>query len=433
MLSVSKARQWLVTWMLPALIVSAALAGPDLPAPPAPTGYQPAGFFERETLTDNWFGLADEMAELGITIDAGVTQIYQIATRGPVTHRRSGRYAGSYDIEGDWDLETAFGLSGSRIYIHVEGGWSDGLNASSVGAIQEVNGDAFGYDPIVVTELFWKQRFFDGRVRFRVGKLDLGGGFQQRFAETGFDTNRYANDETSHFLNAALVNNPTIPFPDYPLAMTVMVEPIKNLCLHAAVADAEAHRNTSGFKSAFSGKPNYFFIYEAHLMAQLPTPNGKMPGGYRVGFWHDTSDKDRHDGSRESSNDFGVYTSVNQMLFKETPDDPDCEQGLGVFGRLGLADGDVNEIHTAWSAGAQYQGLIPTRPDDVLAFGVAQSFLDTRAGFSKDNETAFEIYYKIMATPWLEISPSIQHIVNPGGAAGAPDATVFGIRIQITP
>ncbi len=425
------AKRWLVTWMLPALIASVAFAQADQAGPPPP--YQPAGFFERETLTDDWFGLADEMADLGLRVNADVTQVYQIASRGPVTHRRAGRYAGRYDIHGRWDLETAFGLTGSGVFIHVQGGWSDGLNASSVGAIQKVNEVAFGHEPVVVTELFWKQCFFDERLRFHIGKIDLTGNFRQRFSDVGFDTNRYANDETTQFLNAALVNNPAIPFPSHPLAVTVMAEPVKDVFLLAAVSDAEAQRDTSGFTSAFSGQPHYFFTYEAQLAVALSTPNGKMPGGYRVGFWHETTDKPRHDGSGESNHDVGFYTSINQMVFKEIRDAPDDKQGAGVFGRLGFADGDVNDIHTAWSAGGQYRGLIPSRDDDVLGFGVAQSLLARGAGFSKDSETVFELYYKIVITPWLEVSPSIQHVINPGAAANTPDATVFGIRVQLTP
>ncbi|MCK4276265.1 MAG: carbohydrate porin [Phycisphaerae bacterium] len=93
----------------------------------------------------------------------------------------------------------------------------------------------------------------------------------------------------------------------------------------------------------------------------------------------------------------------------------------GLFARYGWADSDVSEIKCFWSAGAQYQGLIPTRDDDMLGFGVAQGRLVEDAGFTKGHETAMELYYNAAITPWLSISPSVQYIFNPGG--NTPSAT----------
>jgi hypothetical protein len=67
----------------------------------------------------------------------------------------------------------------------------------------------------------------DGAVLIRVGKLDLTGGFECRGCPVSFDGNSFANDQTTQFLNGALVNNPTIPFPDRGLGAVVHVAPVE--------------------------------------------------------------------------------------------------------------------------------------------------------------------------------------------------------------
>jgi carbohydrate-selective porin OprB len=51
------------------------------------------------------------------------------------------------------------------------------------------------------------------------------------------------------------------------------------------------------------------------------------------------------------------------------------------------------------------------------------------AGYTEDSETAFELYYSAAVTPWLNISPSIQYISNPGGSKAVSDAIILGLRV----
>jgi hypothetical protein len=61
---------------------------------------RPDNIWERETLTGGFFGLNDKLADDGIEITLGVTNIYQHNLRGGIsTHRRAGRFSGSYDLE----------------------------------------------------------------------------------------------------------------------------------------------------------------------------------------------------------------------------------------------------------------------------------------------------------------------------------------------
>jgi len=125
------------------------------------------------------------------------------------------------------------------------------------------------------------------------------------------------------------------------------------------------------------------------------------------------------------------------MIHKENSD-PEDTQGLGVFGRFGYANSDLNEIGNFWSLGFQYQGLIDTRDDDVLGLGFAQGVFsdfagaNDDAGYTDDHESVVELYYSAALTGWLNVSPSIQYVSNPGGNRTVSDAVVLGLRLQMT-
>ena len=392
----------------------------------------PASLWEQETLSNNFFGLGDGLSDSGISVSLSLTQIYQINLRGGMsTHRHAGRYTGSYDLEFEFDLERILDLPGGIIYMSAEGSWSDGLDDSSIGSVFGVNADAAGERGIDVTQLYYEQALFGEVLRVRVGKLDMTGGFECRACPVAFDGNSYANDETAQFLNNALVNNPTIPFPDYGLGLIVYLHPAEWWYVSAGAGDIQADPRQTGFNTAFNGENYFLYVFEAGITPQLRSSKGSLQGAYRVGLWYDPQPKDRNDGAGTETDDVGFYISLDQAVLKENNDEEDS-QGLACFARFGWADDDLNEIKNFWSAGAQYQGLIPSRDDDVVAVGVAQGKLVSAAGFTESHETAVEMYYNLQITPWLSVSPSVQYIFNPGGDSAVKDATVVGFRVQMS-
>ncbi|MDY6913434.1 MAG: carbohydrate porin [Planctomycetota bacterium] len=400
--------------------------------PPSCEGGKWPALAERETLTDNWFSLGERLADSGIAVRLSLTQVYQINLSGGLaTHRRAGRHTGSYDLEVDLDLEKLLNIPGGSIYVNAEGSWSDGLDESSVGSVFGVNGDASGCRAIDLAELWYEQAMLAGRLRVRIGKLDLTGGFEHRGCPVAFDCNAFANDESSQFLNGALVNNPTIPFPDKGLGVMVYYNPLAGWYVSAGCADAQADVRETGFNTAFHDGDYFFGIFETGIVGRLPSSNGVLVGAYRAGLWYDPQPKEHFDSGRIKRDDVGFYLSFDQMAWKENADAEDT-QGLGLFARYGLAHKEVNEVSCFWSIGAQYQGLISTRDDDVLGFGIARGRLSGDAGFTADCETVLELYYNIAVSPWLSLAPSLQYVCNPGAEPDADDAVVMGFRCMMS-
>jgi len=389
-----------------------------------------------DTLTGAFRGLNDQLADDGIEIGFGITNIYQVNAKGGLsTHNKRGRYSGSYNLELTGDAQKLFGIEGGSLYIHGQGWWSKsrGIDGASIGSAFGVNGDAGSRDTLVITEFWWEQAMSDDTLRLRLGKLDMTGGFEHRGCPVSFDCSSYANDESSQFLNSALINNPTIPFPDYGLGAILYWSPIDWWYASVGVADAQADARETGFRTAFGGEDYFFYVFETGISSTLDSANGPLQGAYRIGFWSDPQPKANSDAAKNYRDDVGFYISCDQMLAKENSD-PEDSQGLGVFSRYGYAPGKTNDITNFFSFGFQYQGLIDGRDDDVLGVGFAHGIFSDSADttYTDDYENVIELYYNAQVAGGLNISPSVQYITNPGGDKAVSDAVVLGMRAQMT-
>ncbi len=379
--------------------------------------------------------LRQRLAEMGIEATVAGTSIYQQNVRGGLsTHRRAGRFSGSYDLELAADLQRILGIEGGSLFVHAEGLWSKsgGIDGPAVGSAFGVNGDAGARRSMDVTELWYEQTMQDGRFILRLGKMDLTGGFECRGCPVAFDTSMFANDETSQFLNAALVNNPTIPFPDYALGLAGFYRLQPNWYVAAGVVDAQNDAREAGFRTAFGGEDYFFYVLETGLTPELHSPEGPLQGAYRFGLWSDPQPKANSDRSGAERDDLGFYLSCDQVLARENAD-PQDTQGLGLFLRYGHADSRKNDITNFWSMGLQYQGLLHGRDEDVLGVGFAQGFFSDSASltYPEDSERVVELYYNAAVNRLLSVSPSVQYIANPGGASGVKDTIVVGVRVQM--
>ena len=387
--------------------------------------------WERETLTDNWFGAGEALADKGLSFQCALLQTYQVNVHGGrSTDSDEGRYQGRYDLEFKADLEKLAGLTGGSLYASARGGWTPGIGPTSVGGLFDVNGTAYGDNPIVLRQLYYEQNLLDRRIRIRVGRVDLTGGFECRGCKVSFDGNRFANDEGCQFLNASLVNNPTIPFPAIGMGAMVHVEPVEGWYVTVGAADANAVGTRSGFDTAFGSPGEFFSIYETGVVPEFPSAQGPLAGAYRVGFWIDPRARERFRGGTERDT-VGFYTSCDQMLWR-AGGGKDAGQGLGAFARYGLADADVSAVKNFWSAGLQYQGLLPGREKDVLAAGVGSGGISRQSELPASRETVIEAYYNIAVTPWLHVAPDVQYILHPGGQTSVDDAVVVGVRVQMS-
>jgi porin len=316
------------------------------------------------------------------------------------------------------------------MYMLVEGGWPSmgGIDPVVVGSHFGTNYDAIPGEWADVSELCLVQALAGDWFFLHVGKIDLTAGFQHRRAVSAFDLNWYANDETSQFLNGALVQNPTIPFPANTLGVSLLARSSDHWQIAAATAVQSDDTDIDKIASWTSGDQGHFCILEASFAPQMYRAGRALQGWYHVGgWWSGGGDEAPFDADRT-----GVYLGISQEVFRET-DDPDDDQGLGLFARYGLTEGQPADVRSFWSIGLQYTGLLETRGKDVLGVGYAdgrftgEDTLEAPVG----GERVIELYYRMAVTPCLSLSPSVQYVADPGGETGGDDALVFGVRARI--
>jgi carbohydrate-selective porin OprB len=266
------------------------------------------------------------------------------------------------------------------------------------------------YAPQLRLAKIWYEHTFGEKARLRGGRIDL---------TTDFDTNAVANDEYDQFLSAGFVNNMTMEVPDQygTFGAMLWISPNNFFDIGVGFADAAAD-----WDNAFD---NPFSIMELDLKPKI----ADRQGNYRVYAWHNGKDHERLL-SPEITGDanYGFGLSADQEITED----------VAIFARYGHQRGSVSQAEHSWSAGVGISGRFLKREEDTLGLAFGQyvigkdwKSLDSITGMDSGNEQRLEIYYKIKANKYFNVSPSLQWAKNPNGDKGNNSVWAFGIRTYL--
>jgi hypothetical protein len=243
-----------------------------------------------------------------------------------------------------------------------------------------------------INQLWWGQRFAEGRLGIQIGKIDPG---------ANINANRFAGSGNTQFFGQPYATNPARSFSDNGLGFMIRAEPTDLLYLHFTMSDSDAVSTHSPFTTIGS---HWLYAGEVGLRPKL---EGLGQGNYRLMLYE-------RDAS--SASEFGWALSCDQNLSND----------YGVFLRYGGNDGDINSIQHLVSAGFSF--LAPFgRPNDQA--GVAVSYTHPADHHLRD-EYAAEAYYRLQLTEGIELSASAQLIQNPA-ASDQDTVGVFGLRLRV--
>lgn len=334
--------------------------------------------------------LNDQLAPLNLEIEMGYTLIFQMAS--DVEDDSNSLLSGSYDLGITWSpIQTgslSIGIEGGQILSHND---DEDLGAN-VGSIMGINDDLDNL-AIVLSGLAWTQSFYNDALVINIGKIQMS---------DFFDANEVANDETTQFLSTALVNNLTIPFPDDGLGINLWANLSENVYATFGMADNNAVGTYSPFKTVDEGD----FFYAAEL-GYIHT--GKHPGNYRLTVWHAQTPAD--DGN-------GIAISIDQHL----------TDNLVVFGRWGMGDEKIGDFEQFVSAGLGIESPFG-RAGDLFAVGFAWA---NPSDITVDEETIVEAFYRYQLNDKMELTPSIQAVINPAASTDSATVYVAALRLQMT-
>jgi porin len=386
-------------------------------------------------LTGDWGGHRTKLKDKGINVSAVLTTGFFHNFRGGLETHNANASSGDLRLNLLLDFDKMGWVPGGFFFFRLKSGWNNGVQADvgSLGPEQWVYGSG-GDEEVWVDKWWYGQRLLDNRLEFRAGRLltpvDL------------FDAAAYAKLPWDQFSNAALNRNPTVPHrKSLGAYLKIKFTDWLDFAMAGVDADQTDPYRCADVTSTFHGEANFIGLWELNFRPKLASKNGDLPGNYAFGWWYDGRTKSRFINDlggalapRKKSGHAGWYLTFDQLLWKEN-DQPECKQGLGAFLRYGFAHPEYNRVSHFWSVGAQYQGLLPSRDKDVLAFGVAQSIMSKTLRHNLDSrmdrETVYELYYAYHLTCWCVITPDLQFVVNPGGSKDARDSIIGGVRVRI--
>lgn len=262
--------------------------------------------------------------------------------------------------------------------------------------------------------LYFQYGFFDDQVVVSAGKIH-----PNQYIALNF----WANDESKQFLAAPF--DGIQPLGDslggYQLGVALQVIPTDWLFVNAVVTDALGYPSTS-----FSTLDEGYYWTSAEVGIILPFDEEKTGGPAALSFiWANQNlyDAPRLDpATRKTSNSVAV-----QLQGHFTTD-------FGYFAQYGIAEPGMSLIEQQFSVGIGVDKPFGRGGD---RFGVAfnwskpsSDFRELIAPIEVDEQSMFEIFYRIQLTGSMQLSPDLQIVLDPGGASGGPTQFIFGLRLR---
>jgi len=348
-----------------------------------------------------------------ISVEAGTTIVGQQTSKQNNTINK--------DIIGSVDLAIDADIGPGTLHIYGEGSTTPTISATNVVAGSNTDAgtalDKNGEGRFQLSEIAYS---------FDLDALNISLGVQDLTAFA--DATAVSNDEGSQFLANALVNNPSIAFPDYTPSVVVSYGKEEGANVTALVANAYGLGDNSnanygdlfrfGRDKTTGLKKGTFALGEVRIPGEV---------GLTLGGWLRTSEIATHLGSANKSSSYGLYANADSSLAENTL----------LSARFGWNSAKAtDEVVTHASIAVEHA----YSEDHVIALGVAWNGLssDFRSTYANAaNPLVAELYYRWQINEYVAISPDVQYWShannlsrNSGGSVGG-SAWVYGLRLQI--
>jgi porin len=460
------------------MLVAAAFGGTLVAAVPAlaqDTAQSDGGIWDRSTLLGTIGGLRTMLGPEGITLTGTDSETLLGNAAGGV--KQGATMQGLTTVTLQIDTGKAFNLPNGTFNISALQIHGRSLSPYYLDDLQTANGTE-AEDATRLWELWYDQGFDHGQADLKLGQQSI---------DQEFIVSKYS----ALFVNT-MAGWPLVPSADlyaggpaYPLSSLgarVQFKPRDNETIllgvfddnppGGAFADDPQSRDAGGVR--FNTNTGALVIGEVQYAVGQPSvgdmvkPGDQpgLPGTYKLGFWYDTAAfPDPSIASNGVSlaapassgvpalraHDFSLYAVADQTVWVAPTR---AAQTVNLFARLMGAPGDRNLIEVSLNGGVTLTAPLPGRDGDSAGIdiglgkvgsGVAAYDRALRSygqpGYPVQGvETLIEATYQVQITPWWQVQPDIQYVVNPGG--GIPDPVsperrlrnelVVGVRTNVT-
>ena len=392
-----------------------------------PTPNYGGDFWDRSTLTGDWGGARQELANKGVTLDAELTQVTQGVVQGGI---KSGwEYMGRGQTTLNLDTAKMGWWPGGLFTVIGEGNFGTPLTKNT-GSLLGTNANELFPElenSFVLPQVTYTQ-FFSPEIGIALGKFATIGA-------TAGDMNDFAHGKGSHqFMNTSLSFNPVmaITVPYSTLGASLLISPTKDWTVSLGVVNPQGVPESAGLDKLFENGAS--FVAETRFTTRFCG----LKGHQLIGGSYSTSDYAELDQRAanfvipglpvgESDQSWSYYLNVDQYLYQP---DPEKDRGIGIFARYGKSDGIANPLEYFASVGVGGKGMIPERENDGFGLGysyfwVADAQVVERLGF--EDAQGMEAYYEIALTPSVYLTPDVQWIEPSQGRVDS--SWVTGMRL----
>jgi porin len=356
-------------------------------------------------IIDPWEAFKNNLHEdTGIRIGGDYTAVYQHATDSPGEDDAVGgiiRLYGSWDIVGRGTTD-AGGLIFKVEHRHRSTDLPPSGLGSEIGYVGLFEAP-FSKEGSRLTNLYWRQRFSDGRFVTYLGFLDV----------TDYvDVFALASPWTGFTNFAFSTGSATIGLPnDAALGVMAGYWITESVYTIGSITDANADPT-----DPFEGFDTFFDEFETFQSLEFgwtPTKDDYFLTNVHVTLWH--VDARQSAGTPEG---WGGNLSATTWI----------DERWLLFLRGGLAEDGGSLLESSVSTGFGYQAV---RGGDVLGVGFNWGEPNTTTfGPGLDDQFTTEVFYRLQVTPNFAITPSIQLLIDP--ALNQEDDTIgiFGVRAR---
>lgn len=360
--------------------------------------------------------------ESGVDLHLSTMTVYQNIVDGGLDE--TDQLSNSYDAQVYFDFGKLDWWQNGYGIIRAEGKSDDfGVNADT-GAIIPVNFDAAVPEPkgktFELTEWWYAHQFAGGKFEATVGMWDIA-----RF----FDIVPSSSPYHYRFLNSHMFFNSVLLrwAPYNILGGVATIRPAEWLTINTGIGDP--HSSAADIDWFDEGD-----IDILHQWSFTIKPFGRM-GWYNLGLAYTDEEQSTiaqdptTPATETKDDDWAYYGSFNQWLYQ---DKANPHRSVSIFGRVGVTNGDINIIERHYSFGVSFDGMLSSRPQDI--FGVVawrNEFSDDLSSTLDDSSEGLEAYYRFQVTPWLQVSPDVQYLLDPGLQKDTDDTLVLGVRALV--
>ena len=375
----------------------------------------------------DWNGQRTRLENRGVTFSFQSVNDFLLDGQGDAANWS--RVRGTMDV----DFGKAELVPGLK--FHVTGLWQGGGNMGSyIGSIANPT-SLLSANTARLDSWWFEQAMFDQKLFVKLGQFA-----GQDFYGVQQDGASYVMEPLGYALGNLFGSTYETFDPAATPAAEIRVVPSRHFYVKSAIFSGNRNPyadDPNGFHFKFKNSP--IIATEAgYLVAPGSTGlNKTYPGAYKFGATVNPGPFPNLVTGVSGSGNYLLYFMANQAVYRRFAG---STRGLDLNFAVDWSPGDVSRVFSQVTGGVRYNGLLPRRDRDTLAFGIVYSRISdqlSRAYVSQGlspfgSEKALEINYAFAVTRWFTFQPVVQHYLDTGANPQGRNSTVAGFRTSFT-